>query len=148
MYTGIINIYKEKGYSSFDVIAKLRGILHQKKIGHTGTLDPDAEGVLPVCVGRATKVCDLLSDRDKEYETVLLLGRETDTQDISGRIVSEAPVKVTASDVQKVIEAKVQESFALRKRSKQLLEIAKQAVEMAIEQSEDVALEWLKDKVG
>ena len=57
MVNGILNVYKEKGYTSHDVVAKLRGIVGQKKIGHTGTLDPDAEGVLPVCLGRATKVC-------------------------------------------------------------------------------------------
>lgn len=55
---GIINVRKEKGFTSFDVVAKLRGILKMKKIGHTGTLDPDAEGVLPVCIGKATRVCD------------------------------------------------------------------------------------------
>ena len=71
---GIINVYKEKGYTSHDVVAILRKIAGQKKIGHTGTLDPDATGVLPVCLGRATKVCDLLTDHDKTYETVLLLG--------------------------------------------------------------------------
>ena len=63
--TGIICINKPQGFTSFDVVAKLRGILKQKKIGHTGTLDPDAEGVLPVCVGKATKVCDLLTEKDK-----------------------------------------------------------------------------------
>ena len=62
---GIINVRKEKGFTSFDVVAKLRGILKMKKIGHTGTLDPDAEGVLPVCIGKATRVCDLLTDKDK-----------------------------------------------------------------------------------
>ena len=82
---GIINVYKEKGYTSHDVVAVLRKIAGQKKIGHTGTLDPDATGVLPVCLGRATKLCDLLTDRDKTYEAVLLLGKTTDTQDISGR---------------------------------------------------------------
>lgn len=87
---GIINIYKEKGYTSFDVVARLRGIFHQKKIGHTGTLDPDAEGVLPVCLGRATKVCDLLTDKDKVYEAVLLLGVETDTQDVAGQVLKRA----------------------------------------------------------
>ncbi len=92
---GILNVYKEKGYTSHDVVAKLRRILKQKKIGHTGTLDPDAEGVLPVCLGSATKVCDLLTDRDKTYETVLLLGKETDTQDISGTVLAEAEVTVT-----------------------------------------------------
>lgn len=86
---GIINIYKEAGYTSFDVVAKLRGILHEKKIGHTGTLDPDATGVLPVCIGNATKVCELLTDKDKEYETVLQLGLTTDTQDATGRILHD-----------------------------------------------------------
>lgn len=84
---GIINVYKEKGYTSHDVVAKLRGILKQKKIGHTGTLDPMAEGVLPVCVGKATKVCELLSDRDKTYEATLLLGVATDTQDTTGSVL-------------------------------------------------------------
>lgn len=89
MINGILNIYKEKGYTSHDVVARLRGILKQKKIGHTGTLDPDAEGVLPVCLGRATRVCDLLTDKDKVYEAVLLLGITTDTQDISGTVLEE-----------------------------------------------------------
>ena len=89
MINGILNIYKEKGYTSHDVVARLRRIAGQKKIGHTGTLDPDAEGVLPVCLGRATKVCDMLTDRDKTYEAVLLLGKTTDTQDISGTVLSE-----------------------------------------------------------
>ena len=89
MINGILNIYKEKGYTSHDVVARLRRIVGQKKIGHTGTLDPDAEGVLPVCLGKATKVCDLLPDRDKTYETVLLLGKTTDTQDISGTVLEE-----------------------------------------------------------
>lgn len=87
---GVINVYKEQGFTSQDVVAKLRGILKQKKIGHTGTLDPDAEGVLPVCVGNATKLFDILTDRTKEYETVLLLGKKTDTEDISGRVIDES----------------------------------------------------------
>lgn len=89
MIHGVLNVYKEKGYTSHDVVAKLRGITRQKKIGHTGTLDPDAVGVLPICLGRATKLCDLLTDKDKTYEAVLLLGRETDTQDISGKVIEE-----------------------------------------------------------
>ena len=60
MYDGMINVCKEKGFTSHDVVAKLRGILHQKKIGHTGTLDPDATGVLPVCLGKGTKLCDMI----------------------------------------------------------------------------------------
>ena len=89
MINGILNVYKERGYTSHDVVAKLRGIVGQRKIGHTGTLDPDAEGVLPVCLGRATKVCDMLTEKDKTYEAVLLLGKETDTQDISGTVLQE-----------------------------------------------------------
>ena len=103
MINGIINVYKEKGFTSFDVVAKMRGMFHQKKIGHTGTLDPDAEGVLPVCLGKATKVCDLLTDKDKEYKAVLLLGKETDTQDISGEILNEREVTVSKEEVEAVI---------------------------------------------
>ncbi|MBQ3898490.1 MAG: tRNA pseudouridine(55) synthase, partial [Lachnospiraceae bacterium] len=73
-YNGIVNVYKEKGFTSFDVVAKLRGIFGQKKIGHTGTLDPDAVGVLPICLGNGTKVVELLMDHDKEYVAELLLG--------------------------------------------------------------------------
>lgn len=103
MINGIINVYKEKGFTSFDVVAKMRGIFHQKKIGHTGTLDPDAEGVLPVCLGKATKVCDLLTDKDKEYKAVLLLGMETDTQDISGEVINKAEVNVSEEEVRQVV---------------------------------------------
>ena len=102
---GVINIYKEKGFTSQDVVAKLRGILKQKKIGHTGTLDPDAEGVLPICVGNATKLFDILTDRTKEYETVLLLGKTTDTQDISGEVIKEdnSFINLTDEEVRETI---------------------------------------------
>ncbi|MBO5474248.1 MAG: tRNA pseudouridine(55) synthase TruB [Lachnospiraceae bacterium] len=90
MYNGMINVYKEAGYTSHDVVARLRGICKQKKIGHTGTLDPDAVGVLPVCLGSGTKLCDMLTDWDKEYIACLQLGVATDTQDMSGRVVYEA----------------------------------------------------------
>lgn len=99
MYDGIINVYKEKGYTSFDVVARLRGILKQKKIGHTGTLDPDAEGVLVVCLGKATKLCEMLTDKDKCYDAVLMLGRTTDTEDSSGKVLSETEVDVTEAEV-------------------------------------------------
>ncbi|MGO5052182.1 tRNA pseudouridine(55) synthase TruB [Lachnospiraceae bacterium LCP25S3_G4] len=92
MIHGVINIYKEPGFTSHDVVAKLRGIVGQKKIGHTGTLDPDATGVLPVCLGKATKLCDMLTDRDKSYRAVMRLGVETDTQDISGKIQKETSI--------------------------------------------------------
>ena len=103
MIHGIINVYKEKGYTSHDVVAKLRGIAGQKKIGHTGTLDPDAEGVLPVCLGKATKVCDLLTDKDKTYRAVLFLGQTTDTQDASGTVLE-------TSDISNLNEAQVTEA--------------------------------------
>ena len=103
MIHGIINVYKEKGYTSHDVVAKLRGIAGQKKIGHTGTLDPDAEGVLPVCMGKATKVCELLTDKDKTYRAVLFLGQTTDTQDASGTVLE-------TSDVSNLNEAQVTEA--------------------------------------
>lgn len=104
MLCGIINVYKEKGFTSHDVVAKLRGITGQKKIGHTGTLDPDAEGVLPVCFGKATKVSDLLTDKDKTYRAVLLLGVTTDTQDISGTVLERRPVDALCEEeVERVI---------------------------------------------
>lgn len=88
MYNGIVNVYKERGFTSHDVVAKLRGILKMKKIGHTGTLDPEAVGVLPVCFGSGTKLCDMLTDWDKEYIAVLRLGVVTDTQDMTGQILT------------------------------------------------------------
>ena len=103
MTNGIINVYKEKGFTSFDVVAKLRGIFKQKKIGHTGTLDPDATGVLPVCLGKATSVCDLLTEKDKEYEAVLLLGKKTDTGDISGTVLEEKEVSIEEDVVRHAI---------------------------------------------
>ena len=103
MADGIINVYKEKGYTSHDVVAKMRGILKQKKIGHTGTLDPMAEGVLPVCLGNGTKLCDLLADRTKTYRAVLLLGLETDTQDTTGVTLAEYSVAVTEEEVKAAV---------------------------------------------
>ena len=100
---GIINVYKERGYTSHDVVAKLRGILKQKKIGHTGTLDPEAEGVLPVCLGKATKLCDLLAGHDKVYEAVMLLGQSTDTQDTTGTVLESAPVTASEEEVGKAV---------------------------------------------
>ncbi len=101
---GVLNVCKEKGYTSHDVVARLRGICHQKKIGHTGTLDPDAVGVLPVCFGNATKLCDFLTDQEKEYEAGMLLGVETDTYDMSG-------VMLTKADVSGLREEQVREAI-------------------------------------
>ena len=133
MKSGIINVYKEKGFTSFDVVAKLRGILKTKKIGHTGTLDPDAEGVLPVCIGRATKVCDILTDKDKVYEAVMLLGVETDTQDTSGEVLKELPVEVSEEAIKEAIlsfvgvYAQVPPMYsALKVNGKKLYELARE----------------------
>ena len=103
MINGVINVYKEPGYTSHDVVAKLRGILKQKKIGHMGTLDPNAVGVLPVCLGKATKLCNLLSEKDKTYTATMLLGTETDTQDTTGQITNQTPEE----EVMKLSEEKV-----------------------------------------
>lgn len=134
MINGIVNIYKEKGYTSHDVVAVLRKVVGQKKIGHTGTLDPDATGVLPVCLGRATKVCELLTDHDKTYEALLLLGRTTDTQDISGEVLEERdPGDLTEEEVRSCIESFIGEYdqippmySALKVNGKKLYELARE----------------------
>ena len=138
MVHGVINIRKEKGFTSHDVVAKLRGILGQKKIGHTGTLDPDATGVLPVCLGKATKLCDMLTDKDKTYETVLLLGKATDTQDISGTVLSEKAMDGIDNDaVERCIGEFVGEYLqvppmysALKVNGKKLYELARAGIEV------------------
>lgn len=103
MYNGILNVYKEAGFTSHDVVAKLRGICKQKKIGHTGTLDPDAVGVLPVCFGSGTKLCDMLTDWDKEYIATLRLGVETDTQDLTGQVLFHAEEETVAALAQEQV---------------------------------------------
>lgn len=133
MINGIINVYKEKGFTSHDVVAKLRGIVKQKKIGHTGTLDPDATGVLPVCLGNATKLCDMLTDKSKEYVADFRLGFATDTQDISGQVIHCADVMVTEEEVKEAIMSfvgkyeQVPPMFsALKVNGKKLYELARE----------------------
>ncbi len=92
---GIINVYKERGWTSFDVTKKLRSVLKEKKIGHTGTLDPDAEGVLIVCAGKATKLVNSITASEKVYEAEITLGLSTDTEDISGTVLERRPVNIT-----------------------------------------------------
>ena len=134
---GIINVYKEKDFTSFDVVAKLRGILKQKKIGHTGTLDPDAVGVLPVCLGSATKLCDMLTDKKKEYIAEFVLGKETDTQDISGQVIKETEVVCTQEEVKTAIQSFVGDYdqlppmySAIKVDGKRLYELARQGKEV------------------
>lgn len=109
MYNGILGVYKEQGFTSHDVVAVLRGILGQRKIGHTGTLDPAAEGVLPVCLGNATKLCDMLTDRNKEYVCGLVLGMATDTEDITGTIINEKKVEISKERITEIINSFVGE---------------------------------------
>lgn len=137
MYNGIINIYKEAGFTSHDVVAKMRGILKQKKIGHTGTLDPEAVGVLPVCLGSGTKLCDVLTDHSKEYEAVLLLGVSTDTQDTTGAVLQEREVNCTENEVQSAVMSFVGEYdqippmySALKVDGKKLYELAREGKEV------------------
>lgn len=137
MYHGIINIYKEAGYTSHDVVARLRRILGQKKIGHTGTLDPDAVGVLPVCLGVGTRLCDMLTEENKEYVAELRFGVTTDTQDMSGTVLSRQAVTITEKQA-----AEIADSFlgdyeqvppmysALKVNGRKLYELAREGLEV------------------
>ena len=131
---GVIVICKEKGFTSHDVVAKLRGILHMKKIGHTGTLDPDAEGVLPVALGKATRLVDMITDKEKTYEAVMRLGVVTDTQDMSGTVLSQTTERsVTEEELCTVVSSFVGDYMqvppmysALKVNGKKLYELARE----------------------
>ena len=103
MANGIVIIDKPAGWTSMDVCAKLRGILHEKRVGHAGTLDPMATGVLPVFVGAATKAVSFAERGEKEYEALLRLGLVTDTQDSTGTVLEERPVSVTRAELEAVL---------------------------------------------
>ena len=100
---GIIVVNKEQDYTSFDVVAKLRGILKQKKMGHTGTLDPMATGVLPVCLGAGTKLCDMMTDSKKIYRVEMLLGKDFGTEDVTGELLAEADVTVSDDEIKECV---------------------------------------------
>lgn len=100
---GIIVIDKKNGYTSFDVVAKMRRICGEKKIGHTGTLDPMATGVLPILIGNATKAQSLLPESDKEYEATFSFGITTDTLDITGKVLSQTESNVKSEDLETVL---------------------------------------------
>lgn len=130
---GVLIVRKEKGFTSHDVVAKLRGILRMKKIGHTGTLDPEAEGVLPVVLGKATKLVELLTEKEKTYEVVMRLGVETDTQDMTGTVLETFPVSVTEEQVIKAVESFLGERqqippmySAIKVNGKKLYELARE----------------------
>lgn len=133
MIHGMLNVYKEEDFTSHDVVAKLRGICKQKKIGHTGTLDPKAVGVLPVCLGKATKLCDMLTDKNKTYKAVLQLGVTTDTEDLTGKILTKQEVNVSEEQVRLAILSFLGEQMqippmysALKVNGKKLYELARQ----------------------
>jgi len=134
----IININKPAGWTSFDVVAKLRGVLKIRKLGHTGTLDPDATGVLPVCAGKATKLVDYLTDGTKEYVAVMKLGVTTDTQDGSGKVIEVCAADgVTEEDVRRAALGFVGEIeqippmySAVKVNGKKLYELARKGVEV------------------
>ena len=137
MANGILVIDKPADWTSHDVVAKLRGILHEKRIGHAGTLDPMATGVLPIFVGRATRAVEFAADREKEYIAGLRLGTVTDTQDITGSILSTVPVTVTREDVEQVLSRFRGESqqvppmySAIKKNGKKLYELARRGEEV------------------
>lgn len=130
---GIIIVNKEAGFTSHDVVAKMRGICGQRKIGHTGTLDPQATGVLPVCLGSATKLCDLLSDKKKEYVAELLLGVKTDTQDTTGQVLEERKVETSEEEILRICAGFLGEQeqvppmySALKVNGKKLYELARE----------------------
>lgn len=134
---GIINVYKTVGMTSHDVVYRLRKILSIKKIGHTGTLDPDASGVLPICVGRATKTADMLTAADKQYEAEVTLGSATDTQDASGQVIAAADVLVSEEDIRHTVMTFLGESeqippmySAIKVDGKKLYELAREGKEI------------------
>lgn len=135
--TGIICINKDKDITSFGVVSKVRGITKEKKAGHTGTLDPMATGVLPVLLGGATRFLDYLPDSDKGYRAEFVLGKTTDTLDITGNVTGEYQVNVGADEVKKAIETfkgKISQLppmySAVSVNGKRLYELARQGVEV------------------
>jgi tRNA pseudouridine55 synthase len=100
---GFLIINKPPEWTSHDVVAKVRGLLHESRVGHTGTLDPLATGVLPICIGKATKVAHYLLETDKEYRVVMRLGATTDSQDATGRVLTRSTERVGPEEVIRVL---------------------------------------------
>ncbi len=130
---GFINVYKEKGQTSHDVVNKIRKIFGTKKVGHTGTLDPNATGVLPIAVNNATKVIEYMEHDDKTYIAELTLGITTDTEDIWGNILEEKTVNVGKEEIESVIKSFVGKQkqvppmySALKVNGKKLYELARE----------------------
>lgn len=135
---GVLNIFKNKGMTSFDVVSRVRKIANEKKVGHTGTLDPEAEGVLPVCIGKATKIIDYIMASEKGYSVKFKLGIKTTTYDLEGEVLEE---RDTSSLTEKVVEEAIN-SFkgeysqvppmfsALKKNGVRLYDLARKGIEV------------------
>ncbi len=147
---GVIVIYKQKDFTSFDVVAVARGILREKKIGHSGTLDPMATGVLPVLVGRAAKAQSLLPDTDKEYTAEFTLGITTDTLDMTGTVLSRRECHVTKEEIETVLPRfrgnimQVPPMYsAVQKDGVRLYDLARQGIEVQ-RQARPVCIDTLR----
>ena len=135
---GILNVYKNRGMSSFDVVRKIKFLAHEKKVGHTGTLDPEATGVLPVALGKATKIIDYIMNSSKAYEVKLILGKKTTTYDLEGEVVSEKDVShIKEEEAMDVVLSFIGEIdqippmySALKKNGVRLYDLARQGIEV------------------
>jgi len=157
MPDGIIIVDKPQGWTSMDVCAKLRRVMGEKRVGHAGTLDPMATGVLPVFVGRATRAVEFAERGAKEYLATLRLGQDTDTQDVTGTVLGERPVHVTRAELEKVLPQFTGDILqvppmysALKRDGKKLYELARQGktVERAPRPITIFALEVLEQASG
>lgn len=134
---GIINIWKPQGFTSHDVVARIRRILKMKRVGHTGTLDPMAQGVLPVCTGKGTNSVEMITASEKTYVAVMTLGTETNTQDATGEITRERPVCCTEEDIAAAAQSFVGEIeqippmySAVHHNGRRLYQLARQGIEV------------------
>ncbi len=134
---GIINVYKPLGITSNGVVTKIRKLTGIKKVGHTGTLDPEAEGVLPICIGKGTKVAGMLTDADKAYRAGIKFGITTDSQDLTGNVLTKCDAKVNFRDFEKVVKAFIGEVSqippmysAIKQNGRPLYKLARQGIEV------------------
>ncbi len=134
---GILCVNKPQGFTSFDVVAKLRGILGMKRLGHAGTLDPMATGVLPVFVGNATKACDIMPDNSKSYRAGFRLGQTSDTQDITGEVLTKSDKKISREEIEAVIPEFIGNIMqippmysAVQVNGRRLYDLARQGIEV------------------
>ncbi|MBU5455789.1 tRNA pseudouridine(55) synthase TruB [Caproiciproducens sp. MSJ-32] len=135
---GVINVYKNKGMTSFDVVRKVKKIAATGKVGHTGTLDPEACGVLPICIGKATKIIDYIMNSDKVYEVEFKLGIKTTTYDLEGEVIEEKDTSTLENKkIEEVINSFIGEYYqippmysALKQNGVRLYELARQGIEV------------------